>query len=105
MMTKPRLRMVNGQWAVFMTPQPSKFDGNTKRAKLHKKAHQWAYNRNIAINANKFEPRPGAVRHMRSDGTYSCANPRDLLFSIVTMSAREYWTGTEWTRIFNEDDE
>lgn len=50
-----------------------------------------------------FVPRAGAVKYQRDDGTWSYANPNDLLFSTVTMCATHYWNGEAWKRIFESD--
>jgi hypothetical protein len=49
-------------------------------------------------------PRPGAVRYFKHQDVIA-ANPGDLMFSTVTMSATEYWAGTEWKPIFDEGEE
>ena len=51
-----------------------------------------------------FQPRPGAVRYQDADGNWHCANPRDLLFSTVTMLATHFWTGDDWQPIWSDDD-
>ena len=53
-----------------------------------------------------FIPRPGAVRFKDGNGGWQCANPHDLLYSTVTMSAREYWDELrgEWVPIFSDSE-
>ena len=50
-------------------------------------------------------PRGGALRYQREDtGEWVVANPRDPLYSTVTMCATEYWDGEAWRPIWPEDD-
>lgn len=58
------------------------------------------------MKTDEFKPRPGALRAMREDGTYGCANPGDALFSTVTMVATEYYTlGRGWVKIFDDEEQ
>lgn len=50
------------------------------------------------------EPRPGAMRHTREDGTQAVANPRDPLYSTLTMVAQEYYDGKQWAPIWPDDE-
>lgn len=52
---------------------------------------------------SEFVPRPGALRYKDADGEWQYANPHDLMFSTVTMSATEYWREhLGWTPIFDD---
>lgn len=42
-------------------------------------------------SSSSFEPRPGALRYKDANGQWQHANPRDLMYSTVTMLATEYW--------------
>lgn len=53
----------------------------------------------------EFVPRPGALRCKDADGNWIAANPRDLLYSTVTMTATQYWREESgWTDIYDKDD-
>ena len=58
------------------------------------------------MNAAEFVPHAGAVRYQDPEtGEWRCANPRDLMFSTVTMMATEFWAEDRgWVKIFEEDE-
>jgi hypothetical protein len=56
------------------------------------------------VSAEHFVPQPGAVRYFDEErNTWQCANPRDMMFSTVTMLATEYWADS-WRPIFDNAD-
>lgn len=54
-----------------------------------------------SANPVGFLPRPGALRFLDDNGVYQCANPRDPLYSTVSMIASEYYSEGEWKPILD----
>lgn len=53
---------------------------------------------------SEFVPRPGALRYQDYNGEWLCCNPRDSLYSTVTMFATEMWqTELGWVNIYDEE--
>lgn len=55
----------------------------------------------LTLKMSEFFPRAGAVR-FQSDGEWICANPHDVLYSTVTMSATEFFNGDLWMPIYSD---
>lgn len=48
-----------------------------------------------------FVPKPGALKAVVDGRTYM-GNPKDALYSLMTMLATEYWNGNSWEKVTSE---
>ena len=49
--------------------------------------------------------RPGSLRYLDGTVQWQYASPGDALFSTVTMVAQEWWDGSQWKPIFDDEDD
>jgi hypothetical protein len=50
-------------------------------------------------HATLFKPRPGALRFTDAQGRVQEVNPRDMMYSTVSMLATEFWDGVMWKAV------
>jgi hypothetical protein len=52
-----------------------------------------------------FVPRLGALRFKDERGDWCSANPRDPLYSTITMLATEVYSEEGWLKIYEDDED
>lgn len=51
-----------------------------------------------------MDVRPGSLRHKSPEDEWVVTEPGSMWYSTASMLAIEYWNGSEWRKIVEDDD-